>query len=192
VDDDRAGADVPQARGTLLAGAVGAVAKLWGDDGTRDVRARVSAEAAQALCDRIVLPVAWYPEAIMREWCEAVWDGPARQDFAAFATFVHRSVDHGWRWTHRAIIRLATPRAMARRAPAIWQHDHTHGVMTVDLGESMATLKVVDYPQRDSLVMRRGHAESLRYIMTLARFGNVRASQALDAEGAYVATLRWG
>jgi hypothetical protein len=189
---DGAPTGVPQARGTLLAGAVGAVAKLWGDQGIREVRARISAEAALALCDRIVLPVAWYPEPIMREWCEAVWHGPAQEEAAVFATFVHRSVDHGWRWTHRAIIRLATPRAMARRAPAIWRHDHTHGVMSVELGESMATVRVVDYPQQDSLIMRRGHAESLRYIMTLARFGNVRASQAVDADGAYVATLRWG
>ena len=91
----------------------------------------------------------------------------------------------------RAVVRLASPRLMARRAPDIWHHDHTHGVMSVTLEEGRATLKVVDYPQRDSLIMRRGQAESLRYILTLARFGDVRASQGLDADGAFVVTLRW-
>jgi hypothetical protein len=39
--------------------------------------------------------------------------------------------------------------------------------------------------------MRRGQAESLRYILTLARFGDVRASHTLDAGDVFVATLRW-
>ena len=185
------GPGAPQARGTLIAGAVGAVAQLWGDAGLRDVSERLGAEARQALCDRIVLPVAWYPEQSMREWCEAVWYGPARENEEMFATFVQRSVDHSWRWTHRALVRLATPRLMARRAPEIWRHDHTHGVLSVALDDGTAKVKVTGYPHRGSIVMRRGQAESLRYILTLARFGDVRASHAVDADGEFVATLRW-
>ena len=190
VDGSPAGNE-PHARGTLVAGAVGAVALLWGDAGLRDVSERLGEDARSALCDRIVLPVAWYPEQSLREWCEAVWRGPAGEDEQAFATFVDRSVDHGWSWVHRALVRLATPGLLARRAPDIWRHDHTHGELSVTLDEGKATLRVVRYPHAGSAVMRRGQTESLRYILTLARFGDVRASHALDPDGAFVATFRW-
>jgi hypothetical protein len=181
----------PHVRGTVVGGAFSAVADLWSDDGIREVSEQLSPAARAGLCDRIVLPVAWYPEASFREWCEAVWHGPAREDEAAFARFVRRSVDLGWSWVHRALVRIATPALLARRAPTIWRHDHTHGDMSVTLGERCGTLRVTRYPHARSAVMRRGQTESLRYILTLARVADVRASHAMEGGDVFVVTLRW-
>ncbi|HEY8041483.1 MAG TPA: hypothetical protein VIF15_16870 [Polyangiaceae bacterium] len=182
---------IPSVRGTLVAGVVGAVGELWGDAGLRQVSDQLGPEARHALCEQIVVPVAWYPEEIMASWCHAVWLGLAREDEKRFDTFVRAGVEHGWSWVHRALLRLATPRLLARRAPAIWRHDHTHGELGVELGDRRAILRVTDYPHARSAVMRRGQTESLRHILTLARFRDVRASHVVDAAGSFVATLHW-
>ena len=184
--------DAPHVRGTIVGGAVAGVSLLWGDAGIRDVSERLDAAARGAICDRIVHPLAWYPEASFRAWCEAVWDGPARRDDRALTAFIHRSVDHGWGWVHRALLRLATPGLLARRAPSIWKHDHTHGQLTVALDDRRATVRIEGYPHPRSSIMRRGQAESLRYILTRSRFSDVRGSHTVDGDGTYVLTLRWG
>ena len=182
---------VPCARGTLVAGALAAVEKLWGDAGLAELREHLGAEARQSLLDHIVMPVAWYPEAHFESCCDLVWSALARRDDEAFATFIHGSIDHLWSRVHRVLMGLTTPHILARRAPAMWRHDHTHGTLEVELREQEGTVRVRDYPYARSGAMARGQAESFRYILSHARVKTVRASHELDERGNFVVTLEW-
>jgi hypothetical protein len=178
-------------RGTIVAGAVSAVSQLWGAGALSDVSERLDDASRLALCDRIVLPIAWYPEASLQAWCEAVWEGPAQRSEGEFMRFVRRSVDASWSWVHRTVLRLATPALLARRAPDMWRRGHTHGELSATLERARGTVRITGYPYARSAVMRRGHTESLRHILTLARFGDVRATHAVEPNGVFVATFRW-
>ncbi|MGH7294026.1 MAG: hypothetical protein ACRELB_03790 [Polyangiaceae bacterium] len=183
--------DVPCARGTLVAGALGAVERLWGDAGLAELRRGLDADARRSLFDDIVLPVAWYPEAHFESCCEVVWATLARRDQAAFFAFVHASVDHLWSRVHRLLISLTTPHVLARRAPAMWRHDHTHGTMDVELREQQGSVRVRGYPYARNGVMARGHTESFRHILGHARVKTVLASHELDDQGTLVVALSW-
>lgn len=174
-----------------MAGGLAAVTELWGAPGLAEVRARLDLEARMALCDEIVLPVGWYREDHFESFCEAVWSVLARSDQRAFDTFIRRSIDHFWSRVHKVLMSLATPHLLARRAPALWQHDHTHGTLTVDLRERGGTVRVRGYPYRRTGIMPRGHSESFRYILSHARVREVRASQVVDERGDFVVTLEW-
>lgn len=174
-----------------MAGAIGAVERLWGADGLAELRRGLDAEARRLLLDDIVLPIAWYPEAHFESCCEVVWATLARRDDAAFFPFVHASVDHMWSRVHRLLVSLTTPQVLARRAPAMWRHDHTHGTMDVELQEQHGTVRVRGYPYARRGVMARGHAESFRHILGHARVKIVRASHELDERGTLVVALSW-
>jgi len=173
-----------------VAGAIGAVSELWGQAGLHEVRERVAPEVRAVLCDEIVLPVAWYPERHFEGYCDAVWKGLARQDARTFETFIRKSVDQMWGRIHRVLLSLATPHRLARRAPDLWRHDHTHGELSVDLREQDGTIRVRNYPYSSTSIMRRGQTESLRYILSHARVSDVQASHR-DEEGDFVVTLAW-
>jgi hypothetical protein len=174
-----------------VAGALAAVAKLWGDGGLAVLRERLGAEARHSLLDDIVLPVAWYPEAHFESCCDVVWSELARHDDEAFSAFIHGSIDHLWSRVHRVLMGLTTPHILARRAPAMWRHDHTHGRLEVELREQGGTVRVRDYPYARTGSMPRGQAESFRYILGHARVKTVRASHELDERGNFVVALAW-
>jgi hypothetical protein len=174
-----------------VAGALGAVERLWGQAGLAELRRALDAEARRSLLDDIVLPVAWYPEAHLESCCEVVWATLAHRDDASFLAFVQASVDHLWSRVHRVLVGLTTPHVLARRAPAMWRHDHTHGTMDVELKEHEGTVRVHGYPYARTSVMARGHAESFRHILGHARVKTVRASHELDDRGTLVVALSW-
>ena len=174
-----------------MTGAVGAVKELWGEDGMRELRQRLQPDARKALCEEIILPVAWYPERHFEGCCEAVWSGLARQEAGVFEAFIRQSVDHMWGRVHRVLLSLATPHLLARRAPGLWRHDHTHGEAVVELRERDGTIRVRDYPYGPSSIMRRGQSESFRYILSHARVHDVRATQHADESGDLVVLLEW-
>ncbi|MGO8999363.1 MAG: hypothetical protein ACLQVI_39055 [Polyangiaceae bacterium] len=184
-------ADVPCARGTLLAGAVASAAKLWGDDGLAALRERLDADARRALLDDIILPVSWYPETYFEACNEIVWSALARGDDEAFDAYVRGSIDHLWSRLHRVIMGLTTPPRLARRAPDMWRHDHTHGSLEVELRESEGTVRVRGYPYARTGIMGRGQTEALRYILSHARVKTVRATHELDDQGNFTAILAW-
>ena len=183
--------DRPCARGTLVAGAVASVAKLWGDAGLSTLREHLPPEARHALLDEIILPVSWYPETYFETCNEIVWTALARGDDAAFDAYIHGSIDHLWSRVHRVLMGLTTPHRLARRAPDMWRHDHTHGDLDVELRESDGTVRVQGYPYARGGIMGRGQTEALRYILSHARVKEVRATHALDEHGNFVAMLSW-
>jgi hypothetical protein len=183
--------NVPCARGTLVAGAVGSVAKLWGDAGLAALREHLRPDARAALLDEIIMPVSWYPEIYFEACNEVVWSALARGDDAAFDAYVRGSIDHLWSRVHRVLMGFTTPHRLARRAPDMWRHDHTHGRLEVELRESDGTVRVRGYPYAPGGIMGRGQTEALRYILSHARVKEVRAAYELDAQGTFVATLSW-
>jgi hypothetical protein len=172
-------------------GALAAVKSLWGEEGTRELREHLPSEARRQLCDEIVLPVGWYPETYFEGCCDVVWRRLAREDEATYATFVHRSVASGWSIVHRALLRLATPQRLARRAPELWRHDHTHGELSVELRETSGTIRIRGYPYVRDSIMHRGQAEALRYILSHARVHDIVARRHPDAGDDFVVTYQW-
>jgi hypothetical protein len=174
-----------------MGGALDAVKEVWGDPGWAELREHLPPSARRALCDGIVLPMGWYPETYFESCCEIVWQRLARKDDVAFFRFVHRSVDTGWTIFHRALMRLATPQRLARRAPDLWRHDHTHGELLVDLRENSGTVRIRGCPYPRESIVRHGQAEALRYILSHARVRAVRATRHADTADEFAVTLDW-
>jgi hypothetical protein len=183
--------DAPHARGTLFTGALAAVKDLWGEDGMGALREHLPADTSRELCDQIVLPVGWYPEAHFEQCCDVVWRRLAREDRDAYVTFIQRSVASGWGIVHRALLRLATPQRLARRAPELWRHDHTHGELSIELRESSGTIRIRGYPYPRDSIMHDGQAEALRYILSHARVHDIVAKRHADAGDDFMVTLEW-
>lgn len=182
---------MPHARGTLVAGALSAVKDLWGEPGIAQLREHLPPEARRALCDEIVLPVAWYPETYFEACCDIVWRSLAGEEDPSFFAFVQRSIDSGWTIVHRAIMRLATPQRLARRAPDLWRHDHTHGELSVDFRETSGTVRITGYPYPRDSIMHHGQTEALRHILSHARVRDVRAKRYDEPGTDFVATFDW-
>ena len=174
-----------------MAGALAAVKELWGEDGYRSLREQLPPDARRQLCDDIVLPVGWYPEAHFERCCDIVWRRLAREDPDAYVSFIHRSVASGWSIVHRALLRLATPQRLARRAPERWRHDHTHGELTVELREGSGTIRIRGYPYPRDSVMHDGQAEAMRYILSHARVRDIVAKRHADAGDDFWVTYEW-
>jgi hypothetical protein len=182
---------VPHGRGTIVSGALDAVRAIWGEPGFAELREHLPPSASRVLCEGIVLPMAWYPETYFESCCEVVWRRLARMEDASFFRFVHRSVDTGWTIFHRALMRLATPQRLARRAPDLWRHDHTHGEMLVDLRERSGTVHIRGNPYARDSIVRLGQAEALRYILSHARVRTVRATRHVNTDDDFAVTLDW-
>ena len=183
--------DVPHARGTLVAGALSSVRDLWGDTGLATLRDRLPPDARHALFGDIVLSMAWYPETYFEACCDIVWRDLSQERDAKFFAFVHRSIDSGWSFVHRAILRLATPQRLARRAPDLWRHDHTHGELSVDFRETSGTVRITGYPYPRDSIMHHGQTEALRHILSHARVRAVRATRHDEPGTDFVATFAW-
>lgn len=165
--------------------------ELWGAPGLAELREHLSDDARRAICDEIILPVAWYPETYFESTCEIIWRRLAREQDEPFFDFVRRSVDSGWTFVHRAVLRFATPQRLARRAPDLWRHDHTHGELFVDFGETSGIVRIKGYPYPRESTMHHGQTEALRYILSHARVRDVRAKRLDEASGDFVATFEW-
>ncbi|HEX8795776.1 MAG TPA: hypothetical protein VF765_32725 [Polyangiaceae bacterium] len=164
---------------------------IWGEAGLAALREHLPPDARRALCDEIVLPVAWYPETHFEACCNIVWRHLAREQNGRFFDFVHRSIDSGWTVVHRAVMRFATPQRLARRAPDLWRHDHSHGELLVDFRETSGTVRIKGYPYPRESIMHHGQMEALRHILSHARVRDVRAKRHDEAGTDFVATFEW-
>lgn len=174
-----------------MVGALTAVKDIWGQGGLAILREHLPPEARRVICDEIVLPVSWYPEAYFENCCQVVWRHLAQVQDGPFFDFVHRSVDSGWTIVHRAVMRLATPRLLAGRAPALWRHDHTHGELSVDFRETSGTVRIKGYPYPRESIMHHGQTEALRHILSHARVRDIRAKRHDEGSADFLATFVW-
>jgi uncharacterized protein (TIGR02265 family) len=182
----------PTVRGTVLVGMTAATRQLWGRDALDLLKGRLELPPERALFDEIATPLAWYPEQLAVRLARIVWDDLAARDEAAFTGFAERTIDHGWGRVHSVLVRLATPRILARRAPELWRRDHSHGAVEVAvLDATSLRLRLSDHPYVHDPVMRRFQAESFRYILSLTRVPELTVVEGTDPRGSLVMTAAW-
>lgn len=184
----------PMSRGIGLHGFRAAVVELWGDDGLRAVAARLPDDARAETVDANVLPVAWYPVRHTLAWDEAVWDGPAARDDAAFVAFLDKAIELGFGRMRRFFIRLQSPEQILARAPEMWRYQHSHGTLTATATAQGATVVLRDHPFARHPLARRATAEVYRFIASLTQArgkGEVRQTHGSEGPDSLVVRLTW-
>jgi hypothetical protein len=169
------------------------VRDLWGEDGLRDLEARLPDATREATRGPEFAPLRWYPTRYLVEWHAAMMDGPAGNDEAAFRRGVARSIDFGFGRVRRVLLSIATPMLLAERAAVLWRHENTHGVLAVDTSgraEGKGRVTLTGHPFVRTPLSRKAFAEVLRHILSLSRAQNVRESHAATGE-ALVVALTW-
>jgi hypothetical protein len=155
-----------------------AIEHLWGRGALDALRGRLDLPAEHVLFDQIASPLSWYPENLAARIGAIVWDDLAARDEAALQRFAEQTIDHGWGRMHSVLVRLATPRILARRAPELWRRDHSHGdVEVVVVDPTTLRLRLSDHP--------------CRYILSLTRVRDLETVEAPDPAGALVMTATW-
>jgi hypothetical protein len=169
---------------------IAAAKHQWGDHALSAVAQCLQPETRRMTLEEPVLAVSWYPSRMLVEWCESVWNGPARQREAIFATFVDRSIDLGWSRMRRLMVRMLTPDLLATRAAMEWRKQHSHGTATTVLTGKGATATFSETPFIEAPVMHRVLAECFRHIASLSRVHVVREDHRVEA-GRLVVDLLW-
>lgn len=181
----------PMARGNVLHGFREAARNLWGERGLDEIGQLLPRDAREGTLGRgeILLPLSWFPVRWVMAWHEAIWRGPARGDEIAIARLVARSVDLGIGRIKRLLFAMASRDTFIARAPGLWRHQHTHGLLEVETTPSGAVVTLRDHPYCTNAVSRLVTTESYRYVGALASKGRaVSASHQLHA-GALVVRL---
>jgi hypothetical protein len=179
----------PRIHGTSVHGVRAAAVRAFGEAGVRALR--VSDAARRAIVDAIVLPGDWIPEALFIEVYEALFRERLESDEARLASFVGDAIGMGWGRVKRALVAMATPEILWRRAGSLWREEHTTGTLRATLAERQATITLEDHAYADSNVTRRVHAESMRYIISLSRVKNAKATHGLDGRRNLVVRVTW-
>lgn len=172
------------ARGALFQSFRETALAQWGKAGLAAMLPRLAPQSARAL-EEGVLAMEWRPEAILVDWYDALWAGPAREDEGELRTFVDRTIASGVGRTKRALLRLATPHAVATKAAEIWSDDHTHGSVVIErFPDSPRFLqgKLLRHPYLASRVMRSVMAETFRFNVAMTGAERVRAGHLLEGD----------
>jgi hypothetical protein len=168
-----------------------AVLELWGEFGWREVTSALDAEARERLLGAPVSPVCWVPERHMMALSEAVFAGPAGGGEEAYLHFVTKMIEHGFGRIRRFVLQLAPPELLLGRAPELWRHDHTHGVLTVSVAGSEALAVLRDHDHVRTPLSRLTAAQAFRAALERTRAKNVVVTHDLDPAGALEVRLRW-
>jgi hypothetical protein len=167
------------------------VLELWGEFGWREATSALDAEARERLLGAPLSPVGWVPERHMMALSEAVFAGPAGGSEDAYTQFVTKMIDHGFGRIRRFVLQLAPPELLLSRAPELWRHDHTHGVLTVSVAGSEAVAVLRDHDHVTTPLSRLTAAQAFRAALERTRAKDVIATHDLDDAGALEVRLRW-
>jgi hypothetical protein len=184
------GTDEAHSHGTNFLSMIAAAKHMWGDHALSDVAQRLKPETRRTTLEGPVLAVSWYPSRMLVDWCESIWNGPARQREAIFATFVDRSIDLGWSRMRRLLVGMLNPELLATRAAMEWRKQHSHGTAATVLTGHGATATFSDTPFIDAPLMQRVLAEGFRHVASLSRVHVVREDHRVEA-GRLVVDLMW-
>jgi hypothetical protein len=177
-------------KGTILHSLLLSVGDLWGEGGLKSVYDRLRPETMAAVRGGFSA-FDWYPTRYVVDYGNAVFDGPAANDEAAYRRYVDRSIDLSFGRIRSSLLRFVTPRGLAQRAADLWRHDNSHGTLTVDAVEDgLGKLSLRGHPFVHKPLFRLGTAETMRHILALSRLRNVRETHAVAGE-ALVITLLW-
>ncbi len=177
--------DEQKTKGIVLHAMRLAVLDVWGEAGLAVVAAHVSKDTREQTVEAPLSPLAWVPERFLIEWHEATWKGLARHDEAALCRTIDRRIDFGFGRVRRALLSLVDPEGVIRRATELWKHDHTHGALSVTMGEDghSVTATLSNHIFCKHRIARRAFAETIRYIANCCR-GVKQAKETHSPEGA--------
>lgn len=182
----------PTARRTIFAGFRHAALEVFGQAGLDEIASTMSEEARSVCLDPIVIHQEMLPERFVLEWYECTWAGPASRDRATYNRFLDRMMDHGFGRVRKLLLGLATPAILAQKAPDLWRHDHSHGVLTFEtLGPHSVQARLSDHAYVESPLARSSIAEIYRYAMSLTRAKAVTARHFLADERTLSVHIEW-
>jgi hypothetical protein len=163
---------------------------LWGEHAFSAIAERLKPDTRRVMLQEPLVAMSWYPSWMLIDWCQSVWNGPARQRDAIYATFVDRTIDLGWSRVRRLFVGMLTPELLATRAAKEWRNEHSHGTVDVVLGTQGATATFRDSPFVEVPIMQVGLAECFRHLASLSRVHVVRETHHTEP-GRLVVELIW-
>jgi len=179
----------PAMKGFYLTAFHRAAGEQWGQDGLRDIRARMPPrEAEEAFVERAPL---WVPERVVVAWCFALWEGPADRKRPGYVAWLHRHMDLSFGRVRKWLIGLASPHKLVEMAGNVWRRDHSHGTLSGAADGKRAVFTLHDHPYVDTPQARASIAEVYRYSVELTRAQNVTETHALVAPGTLEVRVRW-
>jgi len=182
----------PCARTTQLLAFRSAAVTLWGTPGWQDALELLSVETREALVtDGLVVAVGWVPERHLMELAEAIYRGPSEGSMDIYRAFIDRVIALGFGRVRRMLVQFASPATVLKRAPELWHHDHTHGELTVELGERTAIARLDHEVLTSTPLSRATAAEMFRSILTLTRAREVEQEHDVSSTGGLEVALRW-
>ena len=182
--------DEPHSHGTSFLSCIAASKHLWGEHAVSAIAERLKPETRRVMLQDPVLAVSWYPSWMLVDWCQSVWDGPARQREAVYLTFTDRMIDLGWSRVRRMFVGMLTPELLATRAAKEWRNEHSHGTVETVVAKHGATATFRETPFIEVPVMQMGLAECFRHLASLSRVRVVREAHRVEA-GKLVVDLVW-
>jgi eukaryotic-like serine/threonine-protein kinase len=183
-------ASEPCVRKTILIAMREAARDQWGAQGLSDLAERMPEDVARDTLGAFGIAALWLPERYVMAWYEAVWEGPAQRQSAAFRRFLDCMMDRGFGRVRRFMLSLVTPAQLLARAPGLWRHDHTHGELTCDIAEGGAVLTLRHHAYLATPLSRLAIAEIYRYAVSLSRTSSVVEQHAMSG-GVLNVTLKW-
>jgi hypothetical protein len=184
------GTDEPRSHGTTFLSVIAAAKHLWGEHALSGIAEQLKPETRRVMLQEPLLAVSWNPSWMLTDWCSSVWNGPARQREAVYATFMDRTIDLGWSRVRRVFVSMLTPALLATRAAKEWRSEHSHGTVDVILGEHGATATFRDTPFVEVPIMQMGLAECFRHLASLSRVHVVRETHRAEP-GRLIVDLLW-
>jgi hypothetical protein len=180
------------ARGTILMAFHAAAEEIWGDAGVRAIGSLLSEEIRRETVDVSAVNLAWVPETYVLAWYEALWHGPCEQSSEMFVMFLDRMMDRGFGRVRKAFLGLAKPAMILNKAPGLWRHDHTHGVLTLErLEKDSAKVKLADHAYTTTSLACLATAEIYRYCVELCQSKNVTEIHYREPDGGLIVRLKW-
>lgn len=179
-------------RGTVLMGFREAALASWGEAGLQQIGALLSEPARRDTVDVAAVSIVWMPETYVLEWYRALWYGPCGSSRDAFRRFLDRMIDAGFGRVRKMLVALASPETILQKAPNLWQHDHSHGTLSVVAIEAdSAKVSLTDHPYTETSIARVAIAEIYRYCLQLCRTGEVVEVHYREPNGTFIVCLRW-
>jgi len=181
----------PVTRGTVWIAFREAAADLWGEEAVQEILEQLPDEARHA-DGGILHAFDWYPTRWLLTWLEVTLAGPAQGDQEIYNQYLARTVDLSFGRVRRALLKIATPPLLARRAAELWRHDHSHGSIEIArLEERVLTGTLSDHPFTETPLGRASITEVLRTLLSLARAHNVRATHQIEGDQRLAIRFTW-
>jgi hypothetical protein len=180
--------DEPMLKRHNVVAARDAVADLWGAAALEDVLQRMPPSEREIVCS----PMAdWVPVRVPIELGFAVWEGPVARTKAEYHRYLHRHTDMTTGRVRKALLGLARPDIIFKRAPGIWRSEHTAGTLEATMEGASGIVVLRDHPYADSPQGRAAIAETFRYVIELTRAQRVTEMHALVGPSTVEVRLRW-